>query len=228
MAETTMENNRVSVTGVIASLFTYSHSIFGENFYLADLKVTRLSAKMDTIPILVSDQLINVKRDYRGSIVEVYGQFRSYNRREGDSSRLVLTVFTRELCFLEACVDASTANRIYLDGYICKEPVLRRTSTGRDIADLLLAVNRSTGRSDYIPCISWGRNARDASEFSVGARIRLWGRVQSRQYTKWLADQICERRTVYEVSISRMERRDLPILKALPPKRELPKPVPAV
>ena len=184
MSEKVMENNRVTVIGTIVSDFTFSHAVFGEGFYLVDLSVSRLSEQADVIPLMVSERLMDVTRDYRGCTIEADGQFRSYNRHEGVKNRLVLSVFVREVQFLEEFTDYTKTNQIFLDGYICKEPIYRKTPLGREIADLLVAVNRPYGKSDYIPCIAWGRNARFASGFSVGTRIQIWGRVQSREYTK--------------------------------------------
>ena len=205
MSEKVMENNRVTVIGTIVSDFTFSHAVFGEGFYLVDLSVSRLSEQADVIPLMVSERLMDVTRDYRGCTIEADGQFRSYNRHEGVKNRLVLSVFVREVQFLEEFTDYTKTNQIFLDGYICKEPIYRKTPLGREIADLLVAVNRPYGKSDYIPCIAWGRNARFASGFSVGTRIQIWGRVQSREYTKKLSETECEKRVAYEVSISKME-----------------------
>ena len=205
MSEKVMENNRVTVIGTIVSDFTFSHAVFGEGFYLVDLSVSRLSEQADVIPLMVSERLMDVTRDYRGCTFEADGQFRSYNRHEGVKNRLVLSVFVREVQFLEEFTDYTKTNQIFLDGYICKEPIYRKTPLGREIADLLVAVNRPYGKSDYIPCIAWGRNARFASGFSVGTRIQIWGRVQSREYTKKLSETECEKRTAYEVSVSKLE-----------------------
>lgn len=205
MSEKVMENNRVTVIGTIVSDFTFSHAVFGEGFYLVDLSVSRLSEQADVIPLMVSERLMDVTRDYRGCTIEADGQFRSYNRHEGVKNRLVLSVFVREVQFLEEFTDYTRTNQIFLDGYICKEPIYRKTPLGREIADLLVAVNRPYGKSDYIPCIAWGRNARFASGFSVGTRIQIWGRVQSREYTKKLSETECEKRTAYEVSVSKLE-----------------------
>ena len=205
MSEKVMENNRVTVIGTIVSDFTFSHAVFGEGFYLVDLSVSRLSEQADVIPLMVSERLMDVTRDYRGCTIEADGQFRSYNRHEGKKNRLVLSVFVREVQFLEEFTDYTKTNQIFLDGYICKEPIYRKTPLGREIADLLVAVNRPYGKSDYIPCIAWGRNARFASGFSVGTRIQIWGRVQSREYTKKLSETECEKRTAYEVSVSKLE-----------------------
>ncbi len=205
MSEKNLENNKVTVIGQVVSLFTYSHEVFGEGFYMVDLAVNRLSDQEDIIPLMVSERLIEVKQDYRGRTLEAAGQFRSYNRHEGNKNRLVLSVFVRELRFLEEFTDYTKTNQIFLDGYICKEPIYRKTPLGREIADLLIAVNRPYGKSDYIPCIAWGRNARYASAFQVGSRIRIWGRVQSREYTKKLSEAESEKRIAYEVSVSKLE-----------------------
>ena len=205
MSEKVIENNKVSVIGEVVSEFTFSHEVFGEGFYLVSLAVSRLSDQVDVIPLMVSERLLDVKQDYRGQTVEAIGQFRSYNCHEGVKNRLVLSVFVRELNFLEEFTDCTKTNQIYLDGYICKEAIYWKTPLGREIADLLLAVNRPYGKSDYIPCIAWGRNARYASGFAVGSRVRVWGRVQSREYTKKLSETQCEKRVAYEVSVSKLE-----------------------
>ena len=209
MSEKGMENNKVSVIGTIVSDFTFSHAVFGEGFYLLDLSVSRLSEQADVIPLMISERLIDVTRDYRGCTIEAIGQFRSYNRHEGSKNRLVLSVFVREVRFMEEFTDYTKTNQIFLDGYICKEPIYRKTPLGWEIADLLVAVNRPYGKSDYIPCIAWGRNARYASGFAVGTRILIWGRVQSREYTKRLSETECEKRVAYEVSVSKLERGDM-------------------
>ena len=205
MSEKVIENNKVSVIGEIISGFTFSHEVFGEGFYLVNVAVSRLSEQADIIPLMISERLLDVKEDYIGCTVEAIGQFRSYNRHEGVKNRLVLSVFVREIHFMEKFTDYTKTNQIFLDGYICKAPVYRKTPLGREIADLLLAVNRPYGKSDYIPCIAWGRNARFASGFEVGTRVRVWGRVQSPEYTKKLSETECEKRVAYEVSISKLE-----------------------
>lgn len=205
MSEKGMENNRVTVIGTIVSEFVFSHAVYGEGFYLVELSVNRLSEQADVIPLMISERLIDVSADLRGCTIEATGQFRSYNRHEGAKNRLVLSVFVREVRFLEEFTDYTKTNQIFLDGYICKEPIYRKTPLGREIADLLVAVNRPYGKSDYIPCISWGRNARFASGFTVGTRVLIWGRVQSREYTKKLNETECEKRTAYEVSVSKLE-----------------------
>ena len=205
MTEKGMENNKVTVIGTIVSGFTFSHAVFGEGFYLVDLLVSRLSEQADIIPLMISERLIDVTKDYQGCTMEASGQFRSYNRHEEKKNRLVLSVFARELSFVEEEDDSVKSNQIYLDGYICKPPVYRKTPLGREIADLLIAVNRPYGKSDYIPCICWGRNARYASAFAVGGHVLIWGRIQSREYMKRLSETEMEKRTAYEVSVSKLE-----------------------
>lgn len=205
MSEKMIENNKVSVIGEIVSGFTFSHEVFGEGFYVVDVAVSRLSDQADIIPLMISERLININENYVGCTIDALGQFRSYNRHEGPKNRLVLSIFVREITFIEAFTDYTKTNQIFLDGYICKAPIYRKTPLGREIADLLLAVNRPYGKSDYIPCIAWGRNARYAGSFEVGSRVRMWGRVQSREYTKKISDLECEKRVAYEVSVSKME-----------------------
>ncbi len=194
--------------GKIASQFTFSHQVFGEGFYMLDVLVKRLSDSEDRIPVMVSERLVDVTEDYEGEYIQVTGQFRSYNRHEEKKNRLVLSVFAREISFVEDEDDSVKSNQIFLDGYICKPPVYRKTPLGREIADLLIAVNRPYGKSDYIPCICWGRNARYASAFQVGGHVLIWGRIQSREYMKRLSDTQSEKRTAYEVSVSKLEYTD--------------------
>ena len=188
--------------------FTFSHQVYGEGFYLVDVLVKRLSDSEDRIPLMVSERLVDVTQDYEGEYIMVQGQFRSYNRHEEKKNRLVLSVFVRELTFVEEADDSIKTNQIFLDGYICKPPVYRKTPLGREIADLLLAVNRPYGKSDYIPCICWGRNARYASAFEVGGHVLIWGRIQSREYIKKLGENETEKRVAYEVSVSKLEYAD--------------------
>lgn len=205
MTDKVIENNQVMVIGEIISDFSFSHEIYGEGFYMVDILVTRLSESSDVIPVMVSERLMDVNSDYKGCKIAVNGQFRSYNRHDEHKNKLVLSVFAREVEIVEDVDENSQTNQIFLDGYICKEPVYRKTPLGREIADLLLAVNRPYGKSDYIPCICWGRNARFASTFSVGSRCSIWGRIQSREYMKKINDDETERRVAYEVSVSKLE-----------------------
>ncbi len=208
MADKIIENNQVQILGEVSSQFTFSHQVFGEGFYLVDVMVKRLSDAMDVIPVMISERLIDVTQDYEGEYILVTGQFRSYNRHEEKKNRLVLSVFAREITFVEEEDESVKTNQIYLDGYICKPPVYRKTPLGREIADLLIAVNRPYGKSDYIPCICWGRNARFASAFTVGGHVLIWGRIQSREYVKRLSETESEKRVAYEVSVSKLEYAD--------------------
>ncbi len=200
-------NNTVVLMGEVVSGFTFSHEVYGEGFYTIDLAVQRLSKEVDLLPIMVSDRLLDVSHNYSGHIVQVTGHYRSCNVRKGDRNGLALHVFAREICFLSPClVDARKSNSITLKGFICKSPVYRKTPLGREITDLLIAVNRGYGKSDYIPCVTWGRNARYAADFKVGAAVDITGRIQSREYQKRLNDYAVETRVAYEVSISKIER----------------------
>ena len=205
MSDKIIENNQVTIMGEIASPFLFSHEVYGEGFYMVDVHVKRLSNSEDNIPLMISERLIDVTQDYTGEFIMVSGQFRSYNRHDEQKNRLVLSVFVREVEFIEEELDGAKTNNIFLDGYICKLPVYRKTPLGREIADLLLAVNRPYGKSDYIPCICWGRNARFASGFEVGEHVQIIGRIQSREYIKKLSETENEKRVAYEVSVSKLE-----------------------
>ncbi len=205
MTDKVIENNQVTVMGEVVSEFSFSHEIFGEGFYMVDVSVKRLSESYDIIPVMVSERLLDVSANYIGVLICVNGQFRSYNRHEERKNRLVLSVFAREVEFVDRLEESSRTNQIFLDGYICKEPIYRKTPLGREIADLLLAVNRPYGKSDYIPCICWGRNARYANNFRVGERCAVWGRIQSREYMKKLDEEHVEKRVAFEVSVSKLE-----------------------
>ena len=198
-----IENNKVRIVGEIVGQFEYSHEVFGENFYIGQLKIERTSGVSDLIPITVSERMVDVSADWNGIFVEVEGSFRSYNKNEEGKKRLMLSVFVRDFKQLENVY--YNDNNIELDGYICKEVIYRKTPLGRDISDFLIAVNRPYGKSDYIPCIAWGRNAVYLAELEVGTRIKLEGRIQSREYTKRISDTKTETRTAYEVSISKLE-----------------------
>ncbi len=205
MTDKVFDTNQVSIAGEIVNEFTFSHDVFGEGFYLLEVIVKRLSNSYDIIPVMVSERLIDVKQECKGRYVEVQGQFRSYNRHEGDRNRLILSVFAREIEIVDELADDIKHNFVFLDGFVCKKPVYRKTPLGREIADVLLAVNRPYGKSDYIPCISWGRNARFADGFAVGGHVQMWGRIQSREYQKKLSETKFDKRVAYEVSVSKLE-----------------------
>jgi len=208
MTDKMFDSNQVTIAGEIMGGFTFSHDVFGEGFYMMDIAVGRLSDSKDIIPVMVSDRLMDVKQDYTGAYVVIDGQFRSYNRQEENRTRLVLSVFAREIQILEELAGEVHPNYIFLDGYVCKPPIYRKTPLGREICDLLLAVNRPYGKSDYIPCICWGRNARFAEGFQVGEHIQLSGRIQSREYQKKISETEFEKRTAYEVSVGKLESLD--------------------
>mgnify|MGYP001375779226 FL=1 len=200
-----LENNNVELVGEIVSDFRFSHEVYGERFYLVDVAVKRMSETIDYLPLLISEYLIDVNTNHIGEIIHVTGQFRSYNRHEELKNRLVLSVFVREIEFIEEETEEMKSNQILLDGYICKDPIYRKTPLGREIADLLVAVNRSYSKSDYIPCICWSRNARHASGLPLGTHLKITGRIQSRDYIKHHSNGEEEERRAYEISASRIE-----------------------
>ena len=205
MTDKVIENNRVTIVGEVVSEFEFSHEVYGEGFYTLNISVNRLSDSVDIIPLMISERLVDVTEDLRGVIIEASGQFRSYNRHEENKNRLMLSIFVRELQLYDNYEEENSTNQIFLDGYICKPAIYRRTPLGREIADVLIAVNRPYGKSDYIPSIAWGRNARFAAGFEVGSHIQIYGRIQSREYVKKISEDECERRKAYEVSVSKIE-----------------------
>ena len=205
MKDERRENNGTCVTGRITSGFSDSHEIFGERFFRADILARRASGVTDTIPLMFSEKLADVEMDYSDSVVEVTGQFRSYNRKEDRKSHLELSVFVQGIRFLDGeCADRENNNCVCLKGFLCKAPVYRETPLGRRICDILLAVNRPYGKSDYIPCIIWGRDAVLASRLDVGSPVEVTGRIQSREYEKKLSETETEIRVAYEVSVHRL------------------------
>lgn len=201
MTENQLSNNVVYLTGEVKSEPRFSHKVFGEGFYECAIAVKRLSEQVDIIPITVSDRLVELSELREGNKVSIYGQFRSYNKISDGRSKLLLTVFVRELLADEP---DRNPNQIEITGYVCKEPVFRTTPFKREICDILIAVNRAYNKSDYIPCITWGRNAHFASGLSVGDKIMLSGRIQSREYQKILDNGEIETRTAYEISVNRI------------------------
>ncbi len=206
-----VENNNLELVGKITNEKVFSHEIYGEKFYTFNMSVPRLSGNDDIIPITISERLFKEDELVVDKKVRVKGQFRSYNSYEKEKNRLILTVFAKDIEFLENQEDEVVAskdflsNEVVLVGYICKPPIYRQTPFGREIADLLLAVNRAYNKSDYIPCIAWGRNARFCSKMDVGTEVKLIGRVQSRNYEKKHEDGTIEPRVAYEVSIASLE-----------------------
>ena len=205
-----LEHNHLVLVGKIVSEKIYSHEIYGEKFYIFNLEVIRLSSTTDIIPITISERLLTTLEIVIGKEVKVEGQFRSYNSYENERNRLILTVFAKEIEEVvkneESGEDRDeVTNEVTLIGYVCKKPIYRQTPFGREIADVLLAVNRAYNKSDYIPCIAWGRNARFCQNMEVGTEVKIIGRVQSRTYEKKHEDGTAETRVAYEVSISSME-----------------------
>jgi single-stranded DNA-binding protein len=206
MAEDLLATNKVYIEGKIISEITFSHEMYGEGFYTFKVEVPRLSDTVDVLPITVSERLIAALNMSIGNLISIEGQLRSYNKFVDGINRLILTIFTRDIKAIEAI--SKTPNQIYIEGYICKSPIYRTTPFGREITDLLIAVNRSYNKSDYIPAIAWGRNARFSNIFNVGVHIKLWGRIQSREYEKKISEDNVIKRVAYEVSISKMEKMD--------------------
>ncbi len=192
--------NSVFLQGRVGSSVEYSHDLYGERFYEFKLNVPRLSEHLDVIPITAAENLVDSLKE--GDYISITGQFRSFNRPEGERSRLILSVFAREISQPQPDSNPNTAELI---GYICKPPIYRTTPFNREICDVLLAVNRAYAKSDYIPCIAWGKNARLIKNAQVGQKLDVTGRIQSRQYTKRLDDGNTELRTAYEFSIGTAE-----------------------
>ncbi|MBQ6991342.1 MAG: single-stranded DNA-binding protein [Clostridia bacterium] len=206
------ENNYLVLIGKVISDKKFSHEIYGESFYVFNLEVPRLSGNEDIIPITISERLLaNFDLD-EGKKVVIEGQFRSYNSYENERNRLILTVFAKDIMEYneqqedeETKTSSQVSNEVVLNGYICKKPIYRQTPFGREISDILLAVNRAYNKSDYIPCIAWGRNARFCQNLEVGTEVKIVGRVQSRIYEKKFEDGTVEQRVAYEVSVGSLE-----------------------
>lgn len=204
-------NNRIDLFGKIADKAGFSHDVYGEGFFTFNLLVPRLSNAQDLLPITISERIMDAERFIPGTFLALSGQIRSYNNfiEEEKRNRLVLTVFAKDFeikdDLAEVAEDELNPNYVFLDGYICKPPIYRTTPFGREICDLLLAVNRSYNKSDYIPCITWGRNARFGSKLVVGDNIKLWGRMQSRIYQKKLENGDIVEKTAFEVSVSKLD-----------------------
>lgn len=204
------DNNHLTLIGKVTSDKKFSHEIYGEKFYAFDLSIPRLSGNSDIIPVTISERLLTTQDIYVGAKLQIDGQFRSYNSYVNEKNKLILTVFVKDIQFLNENEELEVrkdfiSNEVILDGYICKKPIYRKTPFGREISDILLAVNRSYNKSDYIPCIAWGRNARFCENVAVGTEVKIIGRVQSREYEKKYEDGTIEKRVAYEVSVSSLE-----------------------
>ena len=196
-----LNNNKVFLSGTVEDFPKFSHETFGEAFYEINLLVSRLSDNLDRVPITVSEKLLSGGKFDIGKYVRIKGQFRSYNKLENGKSKLMLTVFVREICDF---VEDINPNIIEISGYICKEPIYRTTPFNREICDVLVAVNRAYNKSDYLPCIAWGRNAKYVSELAIGSKVNIVGRIQSREYQKHLENGEVLNKTAYEVSINKV------------------------
>ncbi len=206
------DNNHLTLVGKVTSDKRFSHEIYGEKFYIFDLSVPRLSGNADVIPVTISERLLTTQDVFIGAKLQIDGQFRSYNSYDNEKNKLILTVFVKDVQFLEENQEEEeevrrdvVSNEVVLDGYICKKPIYRKTPFGREISDILLAVNRAYNKSDYIPCIAWGRNARFCENVAVGTEVRIVGRVQSREYEKKHEDGTGEKKVAYEVSVASLE-----------------------
>ena len=205
------DNNHLILVGKVTSEKRFSHEIYGEKFYIFDMEIPRLSNTTDIIPITASERIINDELLTIGNKLIIKGQFRSYNSYQNERSKLILTVFAKDILTEENLNEEElefikkTSNEVTLIGYICKQPIYRQTPFGREIADIILAVNRAYNKSDYIPTIAWGRNARFCQNLEVGTEVKVIGRVQSRNYEKKYEDGTVEQRVAYEVSVASLE-----------------------
>jgi len=205
------DNNHLVLVGKVTSDKRFSHEIYGEKFYIFNISVPRLSGNADVIPVTISERLLTAQDIAIGNKLKIDGQFRSYNSYEHEKNKLILTVFVKDIQFLEENEEENlertefVSNEVVLDGFICKKPIYRKTPFGREISDILLAVNRAYNKSDYIPCIAWGRNARFCEKVPVGTEVKIIGRVQSREYEKKYEDGTVEKKVAYEVSVSSLE-----------------------
>lgn len=208
MVDNVIETNKVRLVGKMVQELVFDHEIYGEKFYSFLIQVPRLSSSVDNLEVTISERLLfNIDLNIEDYVI-IEGQLRSYNRVVNEKNKLILTVFARDLIIPEEdeLVELlRNPNEIYLDGYICKKPIYRTTPFGREISDILIAINRPYNKSDYIPCIAWGRNARFCEKLIVGDRVKVWGRIQSREYQKKLGEEKVENRIAYEVSLSKLE-----------------------
>lgn len=205
LTENLTNNNEVQLCGTVESELVFSHEVYGEGFYQFTLDVPRLSDISDKINITVSERLLQDVNINIGDTVAIGGQFRSYNNYTDSGNRLILTVFARDIQVVASLEGGKNPNHIFLNGFLCKKPVYRTTPFGREITDILIAVNRAYNKSDYIPCIAWGRNARFSSALEVGENVKIWGRIQSREYQKKIDEDNIITKTAYEISISKMD-----------------------
>ncbi len=198
-----MESNLAELCGAVLTELKFSHKTYGEIFYTFVLGIERRSGYIDEINIMVSERLIFDNPPRINDYIEIKGQVRTYNEILEGRNKLNVVVFAKEIYTSENF--GYNENYVYLEGFLCKEPVKRTSPLGRDICDLMLAVNRMYNKSDYVPCIAWGRNAGYAESLSVGTKLSIEGRIQSREYRKKLEDGTSETRKAFEVSIVKIE-----------------------
>lgn len=200
--ENYLENNKVFIGGRVVEKPELSHEVYGEKFYHFSVKTDRLSEQEDILPVIISERVTNIEDISVGDMVQISGQFRSYNMPSETRNKLVLSIFVKELEYTDDEKILSVNNAV-LEGYICKNPIYRKTPLGREIADILVAVNRTYKKSDYIPCILWGRNAKYCENLEIGTKVSIEGRIQSRNYEKKLEDGQIQKKVAYEVSVSK-------------------------
>jgi len=199
-----MDNNKAIIVGKVVDKLVFSHEVYGEKFFTFTVCIPRLSNTSDNIRVLISERLLLDNIINIGDEIEVIGQFRSYNNYDGNN-RLLLTLFAKDILYSDF-PDIKNPNSIYLNGYICKKPIYRITPFGREITDMLMAVNRSYNKSDYIPIIAWGRNAKYCENLAIGDNLKIWGRIQSREYQKKITEEEIITKTAYEISINKLEK----------------------
>lgn len=197
-------NSKITICGLITEP-EFNHNSNGENFYKAFVTVRRTSGAFDILPVIISDRIIDMNEIKVDDCVMIVGQIRSRNIHIGEKHKLELFIFTEIIEIYENEVEAPFNNDVTFNGFICKEPNYRKTPLDREITDVLIAVNRAYGKSDYIPCITWGRTAKFVGNLPVGTHIEVTGRFQSREYTKKISEDEVETRVAYEVSIGRVE-----------------------
>lgn len=198
-------NNNITVFGLVAEEPVFNHEVFGEKFFKMMISINRVSGAVDTLPVLISERIVDMKELKTGACVMITGRIRSYNEHIGEKSKLILAIFTEIIEIYENETELPFNNDVVLRGFICKEPNYRVTPLGREITDVLIAVNRAYGKSDYIPCIVWGRTAKFVGHLPIGTHIEMTGRFQSREYTKRISENETENRIAYEVSVSKVE-----------------------
>lgn len=205
-----IDNNKVYMIGKVAEKPVFSHEVYSEGFYIFYIEIPRKSGNSDRLPVVVSERLININRLDVDRTVVINGQIRSYNQHiDNKHSHLILSVFARDIDILEDVeINSDVNNTVEIVGHICKEPVYRVTPKGREIADLMIGVGRTYGKSDYIPTVVWGRGAKFAGNLKIGDKIFAKGRFQSRKYNKCLDDGSIEERVAYELSVYEIDREE--------------------